>query len=925
MKIIHKMILAFLAVIVLVAFVIGFFAIDSGQKALQRSIEGSSETLAVEVMDKIDRTIYSRIEEFQAYSTDLLLREQIMNSNREFEGLDDMHAYINRMDEEWRSAGKEVITPFMQGLMRNPVSEELREKIDFYERKYGYKVFGEVFATNRYGANVVQTGKTTDYRHDDEPWWRRAKAEGLHVEDVAYDESSGIYSIDIGIRIDDSKGGFIGIMKVVLNIEEVTRIIKELRLPEPFSGHRTLHLKLLTRDGRLIYSTKEFRFLEDASHMVPDFVNRSRKHVATYIRQGHEPDEGEELSVHVHSKGYKDYKGLGWILMIDHETEEIFAPIARLKMRIIGASAAIAALAVLIGVLIARSISGSLRRLEEASIEIGRGNLDARIEANSKDEVGMLARTFNRMAEELKKTTVSRDLLAREVEERRRMEEALSESEEKFRTISSAARDAILMMDNDGNVSFWNEAAEEIFGYSKNEAIGRPLHSTIVPERFREAYEKGFASFRETGRGPVIGRTVEVEAVRKDGTEFPVELSISAVRFRGKWHAIGILRDITERKRMEEALSESEEKFRTISSAARDAILMIDNDGKISFWNEAAERMFGFPNDEVTGRPLHTIIVPERYRGAHQKGFASFRETGKGPFIGRTVEVEAVRKDETEFPVELSISAVRFRGKWHAIGILRDITERRKVEAERERLLRETERANKELNDFAYIVSHDLKAPLRAITQLAQWITEDYADRLDEEGREQLDLLSKRARHMHNLIDGILQYSRAGRIQGTPEKVATRMVVEEAIDAISPPENIRFEVHDDLPEVWMDPIQMRQVFQNLLSNAVKFMDKPEGLIEVGCNDKGTHWEFYVRDNGPGMEEHHFERIFQIFQTLHSRDEFDSSGIGLSIVKKIVERNGGEVRVESRVDKGTTFYFTLPKHYSVPAHDGGLAT
>ncbi len=796
MKIIHKMILAFLAVIVLVVLVIGFFAVDSGQKALQRSIEESSETLAVEVMDKIDRTIYSRIEEFQAYSTDLLLREQIMNSNKEFERLDDMHAYINRMDEEWRSAGKEVTTPFMHGLMRNPVSEELREKIDFYERKYGYKVFGEVFATNRYGANVAQTGKTTDYRHDDEPWWRRAKAEGLHVEDVAYDESSGIYSIDIGIRIDGSKGGFIGIMKVVLNIEEVTRIIKELRLPEPFSGHRTLHLKLLTRDGRLIYSTKEFRFLEDVSHLVPDFVNRSRKHVATSIRQGHEPGEGEELSVHVHSKGYKDYKGLGWILMIDHETEEIFAPIARLKMRIIGASAAIAALAVLIGVLVARSISEPLRRLEEASIEIGKGNLDARIEVNSKDEVGMLAHTFNRMAEELKKTTVSRDLLAREVEERRGMEEALSESEEKFRTISSSARDAILMIDNDGNVSFWNEAAE---------------------------------------------------------------------------------------------------------------------------------RMFGFANDEVTGRPLHTIIVPERYRGAHQKGFASFRETGKGPFIGRTVEVEAVRKDGTEFPVELSISAVRFRRKWHAIGILRDITERRKVEAERERLLRETERANKELNDFAYIVSHDLKAPLRAITQLAQWITEDYADRLDEEGREQLDLLSKRARHMHNLIDGILQYSRAGRIQGTPEKVATRMVVEEVIDAISPPENIRFEVHDDLPEVWMDQIQMRQVFQNLISNAVKFMDKPEGLIEVGCNDKGTHWEFYVRDNGPGMEEHHFDRIFQIFQTLHSRDEFDSSGIGLSIVKKIVERNGGEVRVESRVGKGTTFYFTLPKHYSVPAHDGGLAT
>jgi light-regulated signal transduction histidine kinase (bacteriophytochrome) len=222
------------------------------------------------------------------------------------------------------------------------------------------------------------------------------------------------------------------------------------------------------------------------------------------------------------------------------------------------------------------------------------------------------------------------------------------------------------------------------------------------------------------------------------------------------------------------------------------------------------------------------------------------------------------------------------------------------------------ESANQELNDFAYIVSHDLKAPLRAIGSLANWISTDYADKLDDAGREQLRLLLSRVSRMHALIEGILQYSRVGRVREKKEEFALGELVPEVIDLIAPPETIEVKIETSLPSVLGEKTRIAQVFQNLLSNAVKYMDKGEGKIRIGCMEKDGHWVFNVADNGPGIEERHFGKIFQIFQTLKPRDEFESTGIGLAVVKKAVEMNGGKIWVESKVGSGSTFFFTLPK-------------
>ena len=277
------------------------------------------------------------------------------------------------------------------------------------------------------------------------------------------------------------------------------------------------------------------------------------------------------------------------------------------------------------------------------------------------------------------------------------------------------------------------------------------------------------------------------------------------------------------------------------------------------------------------------------------------------------------RKDGTMFFVETSLKLVGQEKEDYIIAVTRDITERKQAEEKQAILIQElkdinkkVEGINQELKDFAYIVSHDLKAPLWGIKALSDWLLADYSDKLGEEGQKQIQSLLVQVKRMHNLIDGVLQYSRVGRVEEEIVQVDLNELVGEVIDMVAPAENISITVEDQLPVVECGKTRIMQVFQNLLSNAVKYMDKPQGEIKVGCVEEDGFWKFSVADNGPGIEERHFERIFKIFQTLSPQDEFESTGIGLTVIKKIVELYGGKVWVQSKVGQGSTFFFTLPK-------------
>jgi len=240
-----------------------------------------------------------------------------------------------------------------------------------------------------------------------------------------------------------------------------------------------------------------------------------------------------------------------------------------------------------------------------------------------------------------------------------------------------------------------------------------------------------------------------------------------------------------------------------------------------------------------------------------------------------------------------------------------EIGQRIQAEGQLGVLLDDLEKKNAELQDFAYVVSHDLKAPLRGISSLATWLIKDYGDKLDEKGIKYLNQLKDRTRRMHTFIEGILQYSRLGRVQMNRQLLDTQQLVEQVIETLNPPPGFEVRIPEPLPDVYYDKLLLLQIFQNLIGNALQHMGKDEGVITVGCQRRDHHWEFSVSDNGVGIEERHHERIFRIFQSLNPDGDGDSSGIGLTLVKKIVERNGGEIQVKSAPGEGTAFTFTAP--------------
>lgn len=376
-------------------------------------------------------------------------------------------------------------------------------------------------------------------------------------------------------------------------------------------------------------------------------------------------------------------------------------------------------------------------------------------------------------------------------------------------------------------------------------------------------------------------------------------------------HLLGIAQDITERAEMVDALRRSEERFRAVARATEDVIWDFDLASDVITWgNDAIFVKFGHdtapaplsgwltlvhPDDlERVSKSLHHVIDSggtswsDEYRFRRADGtYADVFDRG---FVARDVHGRALR----------------------VVGAMQDITSRKDAERRQAALVAELEEVNRELGEFAYVVSHDLKAPLRGIGSLADWLARDQRERLDDDGREQLDLLLGRVKRMNELIDGILRYSRIGRAKEAAATLDLAQVTADVIDLLAPPAHVRVVVDGPMPTVRGSRTQLTQLFQNLIGNAVKFCDKAEGAVSVSCVEEGGMHRFEIRDNGPGIDQRHHQRIFQIFQTLTPRDKTESTGIGLSIVKKIVESMGGRVWLESAIGSGSRFFFTIPK-------------
>ena len=548
------------------------------------------------------------------------------------------------------------------------------------------------------------------------------------------------------------------------------------------------------------------------------------------------------------------------------------------------------------------------------------------------------------------------------------------------RLVESVSDYAIFALDPEGYVSSWNPGAQRIKGYTADEIIGRHFSSFYPPD--------DVAAGKPAWELEVAAREGRVEdegwRLRKDGSRFWANVVISAVR-DNQGQVTGftkVTRDVTERRSAEEALRQSEERFRILVQSVQDyAILMLDPEGRVSSWNKGAERIKGYAADEIIGRSFMLFYPPD---------------VAANGFPQRELEVAAregsfedenwrVRKDGSRFWASVVITALHSTDGL-LIGfakVTRDLTARREAEAQALRLAAEeaahaeaarradelahlneqlqeqaveleaqteelrvaaetlyqkndelqgalsdaraareaAERAAtaateayRELDQFAYVASHDLKAPLRGIANLAQWIQDDTAERLGAESIEHMRLLQGRVHRMEALIDGILAYSRAGRVLKSPEAVDTGTLVREVIELLAPPSGVTIHVPPQMPILNAERVPLQQVFLNLIGNAVKYTraERPDPVIRIDWRDAGNAFEFSVSDNGPGIEPEYHERIWGIFQTLAPRDKVEGTGIGLSVVRKIVETRGGSVSVESSPGQGAIFRFIWRK-------------
>jgi PAS domain S-box-containing protein len=469
-------------------------------------------------------------------------------------------------------------------------------------------------------------------------------------------------------------------------------------------------------------------------------------------------------------------------------------------------------------------------------------------------------------------------------------------------------------MDTSGNCTFINRSGARMLGYKVKELLGKQMHS-MIHYQYRDGRpyaQKDCPIFLASQRGRSASADDEV-FWRRDGTPLAIEYSTSPIILDGQHRgAVVAFADITQRLAAQRAIKESEERKSAVLRSTLDSIVTMGPDGNVIEFNPAAERTFGYSREEAVGRPLAELIIPPRFRDAHKAGLARYTATGEAHVLGQRLELPALRKDGTEFLTELTITRSDIDGAQTFTGVLRDITQRKQQEAERELLIKALARSNQELDQFAYVASHDLKAPLRGIANLSQWIEEDLGEKLNGDNREQMALLRGRVHRMEALIDGILQYSRAGRAKAKPEAIDTGALVKEVLELMSPPERVEVAVAADMPSVRAEKIPLQQVFMNLLGNAIKHAGADSPHISIDWEDAGPFYEFTVGDNGQGIAPQYHERIFGIFQTLEARDKVEGTGIGLSVVQKIVEAKGGRVWVESDVGKGARFKFLWPK-------------
>jgi PAS domain S-box-containing protein len=773
---------------------------------------------------------------------------------------------------------------------------------------------------------------------------------------------------------------------------------------------------------------------------------------------------------------WKNIPSLNWGIVAKIDADEALSEIADLQNILLVIIVGVFGVAVLISISVAHSITKPLRKLSKGVQEVGAGNLNINLSSNLNDEIGDLSRAFDKMTRNLKITTASRDELNNEIFERKRIEETLRKSELRYRELVQNANSAIIRWNRHGAITFFNEYAQNFFGYKLDEILGKSVtilvpkqESTgvdlsglvddivIHPENFSNHVNENICKdgrrvwmawtnkpvFDENGRVSEIfavgtditdrknaeiqlkqahdeleqrvkERTLDLDQTI-DALQQEVELRTKAEKtaqterrrlhdvlemlpayailltpdyhvvyankffeqrfgkHEGKkcyeflfnrcdacencktynvfktnkpqfWEWVGpdgknydiydypfqdsdgsplimeIGVDVTSHKQLQKSLHSSSLYARGLLEASVDPLVTISHTGKITDVNKATEDVTGFPRQILIGRDFSDYFTqPQKAKQGYEKVLSE----------GQLRDYPLSIRHKSGKITDVMYNATVYRNEAGEVqGVFaaaRDITRTKAAEAELDKYrknleqmvaqrTKELERSNKDLEQFAYVASHDLQEPLRAVAGFIEILKMQLNGILDINNLKYMNFAVDGVMRMQALIQGLLKYSRAGTGSTEPQLVDARKVVDRSLSYLEHPiaESGAEISIGDLPTVRIDESQFVQLFQNLIANAIKFRSDKKPHINITAEKNDGFWRFAVSDNGIGLEQEYAERIFLIFQRLHARDKYPGTGIGLSICKKIVERNGGKIWVESQPGKGSTFYFTLPE-------------
>jgi len=481
------------------------------------------------------------------------------------------------------------------------------------------------------------------------------------------------------------------------------------------------------------------------------------------------------------------------------------------------------------------------------------------------------------------------------------------------------ANDTIAVLDLNGIISYWNLGAKRLYGWRKSQAMGKNIHALLQTE-----WTQPWQAIQEVliQQGNWQGELIRT---KQDGTKITIASRWTLQRDEEDQPQaiLEISNDISDRKLSEIAASESASRFRATFEQAAVGMAQASLESKLLLVNQKLCDFLGYCREELIGKRFQEITHPED-RNLELK---YLHKLLAGEIEYYAVENRYVCKNGELVWANLTVSLVREQnGSQYFMGVVEDIRERKQAEenlrlraqelswtantlAQTSNILR---KRNQELDQFAYVVSHDLKAPLRAIANLSSWIEEDLSDSMTEDTIHQMNLLRGRVHRMEALIEGLLQYSRIGRIQAACEMVNVEKLLAEIIDSLAPSPGFAVEVASGMPTFVAEKLPLQQVFSNLISNAIKHNRNLSGSVKISVTELDDFYAFSVADDGPGIAPQYHEKVFVIFQTLEARDIVENTGIGLSLVKKIVEGQGGTISLESAEGEGATFGFTWPK-------------